>query len=58
VDYATCTKVQDKMWRQNSEGAERGREKAFTIARGSKIAHAFSFETIEHRRMKKWRGAA
>jgi hypothetical protein len=35
-----------------------GVEKTFAVARESKITHTVSVETIEYRRMKKWRGAA
>ena len=42
-----CTKVQDKMRPHNYDG-DAGEAKGFAVARGSKIAHTVSIETIEY----------
>ena len=50
MNNGTCTKVQDKMWRQNSvETGLRGRERTFTVAHGDEIAHTVTIETIKYR---------
>jgi hypothetical protein len=50
VDFATCTKVQDKVWQVKfAESIARSGEKTFAVARGKKIAHTVSIETIKYR---------
>ncbi len=52
-----CTKVQDKMRPHNYDG-DAGEAKGFAVARGSKIAHTVSIETIEYGPAGVWHAAS
>jgi len=47
VDIETCTRVQDKMWQEESGKDQRPIGETLAVARGSKITHTVCLETIE-----------
>ncbi len=49
MNYATCTKVQDKMWQQSHAEPGEGGKKLLRLRAGGKIAHTVNIKTIKYR---------
>jgi len=58
MDLATCTKVQGKLKGRNLTEMSEGGGRLLQLRGGARLRTLFSIETIEYRRMKRWRAAA